>query len=90
MKRITFILIIVVGCILTTVAQTIQTKVIDDGGTGPFKAVAVKEKMMADFLIYRPKDLLHAHARCGALPLLLFGNGGCADTSVDMSRCCQR
>ena len=82
MKRITFILIIVVGCILTTVAQTIQTKVIDDGGTGPFKAVAVKEKTMADFLIYRPKDLLHAHARCGALPLLLFGNGGCADTSV--------
>ena len=47
-----------------------------------FKAIAVQERAMPDFVVYRPKDLLHAQARCGSLPLLLFGNGGCADTSV--------
>ena len=67
-------------------AQPLKTKVIDDGGTGMFKAIAVKEKSMPDFVIYRPKDLLHAHARRGALPVLLFGNGGCADTSIGYER----
>lgn len=64
----------------------VKTRVIDEGGTGIFKAIAVKEKGMEDFVVYRPKDLLHAHARCGALPLLLFGNGGCSDTNVGYER----
>lgn len=72
--------------ILFAVAQPLKTRVIDEGGSGSFKAVAVKEQTMTDFVVYRPKDLLHAHARCGALPLLLFGNGGCSDTSVGYER----
>ncbi|MBQ6064482.1 MAG: alpha/beta fold hydrolase [Prevotella sp.] len=72
--------------LVTTVAQPVKTKTIDEGGTGMFKAIAVKEATMADFVVYRPKDLLHAHARCGALPLLLFGNGGCSNTSVGYER----
>jgi len=72
--------------ITTSTAQPLKTRLIDEGGTGTFKAVAVKEQTMADFVVYRPKDLLHAHARCGALPLLLFGNGGCSDTSVGYER----
>lgn len=73
-------------CMLCTKAQTVRTRVIDEGGTGTFKAVATKETTMPDFVVYRPKDLLHAHARCGALPLLLFGNGGCSDTSAGYER----
>ena len=72
--------------ILYTAAQPLKTRVIDEGGTGTFKALAVKEHRMEDFVVYRPKDLLHVHARCGALPLLLFGNGGCSDTSVGYER----
>ena len=68
--------------LLRAEAQPLKTKVVDEGGTGMFKAIAVKETSMPDFVIYRPKDLLHAHARKGALPVLLFGNGGCADTSI--------
>jgi len=67
-------------------AQPLKTRVVDDGGSGMFKAMAVQEQSMKDFVVYRPKDLLHAHARCGALPLLLFGNGGCSDTSLDYER----
>lgn len=66
--------------------QIVKQKVVDGGGSGIFKAVAVKEKGLPDFVIYRPKDFLHTHARQGALPILMFGNGGCADTSVGYER----
>ena len=79
-------LALMAGSILNTVAQPLRTRVIDDGGTGMFKAIAVKEETMEDFVIYRPKDMLYAHARCGALPVLLFGNGGCSNTSVGYER----
>ena len=66
--------------------QILKQKIVDDGGSGMFKAVAVKEKGLPDFVIYRPKDFLHTHARQGALPILMFGNGGCADTSIGYER----
>ena len=66
--------------------QILKQKVVDDGGSGMFKAIAVKEKGLPDFVIYRPKDFLHTHARQGALPILMFGNGGCADTSIGYER----
>ena len=81
-------LLFALGIVLCTslLAQPLKTKNIDDGGTGMFKAIAVKESGMPDFVIYRPKDLMHAHARCGALPLLMFANGGCMDTSIGYER----
>lgn len=66
--------------------QIVKQKVVDNGGSGMFKAVAVKEKGLPDFVIYRPKDFLHTHARQGALPILVFGNGGCADTNIGYER----
>ncbi|MCR5132306.1 MAG: alpha/beta fold hydrolase [Prevotella sp.] len=83
-KTILFLLL----CLQTsfTFAQPLKTKTIDEGGTGLFKAIAVKEAGLPDFVVYRPKDMMHAHARCGALPLLMFANGGCMDTSVGYER----
>ena len=67
-------------------ARVVQTKTIDDGGSGMFKAIAVKEAEMPDFVVYRPKDLLHAHARKGDLPLLVWANGACLNSSVGYER----
>ena len=85
MKR-TILTMLAPLAITAVMAQPLKTRVIDEGGTGTFKAIAVKEETMKDYVVYRPKDLMHAHARCGALPLLLFGNGGCSDTSVGYER----
>lgn len=85
-KLLSLILFTITSSALTMAAQPAETKIIDNGGSGTFKAIAVKETAMPDFVVYRPKDLLHAHARCGALPVLLFGNGGCADTNVGYER----
>ena len=53
-----------------------QMKVADYGGSGPQKAIAVREKSLTDFVIYRPASIR------GKLPVLVFCNGGCMDTSI--------
>ena len=85
MRQITFTLF---SCLVNMVCygQGIQTKTIDEGGSGPMKAIAVKEAGAEDFVFYRPKDLNLAHATMGALPLLMWANGGCMDTSAGYER----
>ena len=71
-----------------------QLKVPDYGGSGPHKAVAVREKSLTDFVVYRPINLDAAmtvgrpgmwttgKAKKEKLPVLIFCNGGCMDTSI--------
>lgn len=60
-------------------------KTVDEGGSGLFKAIALRENTLAQFVVYRPKDLYWASTRERKLPVLVWGNGGCADTSVGYS-----
>ncbi len=71
-----------------------QMKVPEYGGSGPFKAVAVREKTLPDFVVYRPMNLDAAmnvgqrglfgrgEVKREQLPVLIFCNGGCMDTSI--------
>ena len=60
-----------------------QMKVVEYGGSGPYKAIAVREKSLTDFVVYRPVNMDNAVARNkGKLPVLVFANGGCMDTSI--------
>lgn len=86
MKNFLLLLLLSASVVMAGKAQPMKTKTIDDGGTGMFKAIAVKEAAMPDFVIYRPKDMMHARARCGVMPLLMWANGGCMDTSVGYER----
>ena len=54
--------------------------VIEDGGTGPYKAVALGDDTLAKFTIYRPQHLDNFGSR-QKQPILLWGNGGCANSS---------
>ncbi len=71
-----------------------QMKVPDYGGSGPHKAIAVRERTLPDFVVYRPVNM-QAAMRVGRLgmfatgtpqteklPVLVFCNGGCMDTSI--------
>lgn len=60
----------------------IKKKIIDEGGTGLYKAVACVEKSLPDYVVYRPADLVFAAEKEGKLPVLVFANGGCSDTSI--------
>ena len=64
-------------------ARTLSVKTIEDGGTGPYKAVMTVEEALPGFAVYRPTDLAAAvKAEGRALPIVIFGNGGCAVTSI--------
>ena len=62
-----------------------KQKVIDNGGSGVFNAEAREEKTFTDAVVYKPVDL-KAAAQHGQLPVLVFANGGCNDTSLPHER----
>lgn len=66
--------------------QIVEQKAIDNGGSGMFKAVAVTEKSLPGYVVYRPKDLYWASVREKKLPVFVWGNGGCMDTSAGYER----
>ena len=67
-------------------AQVVKTKIIDNGSSGNYKAVAVTEKSLPDFVVYRPKNINEAVKKEGKLPVLVWANGGCMNSSIHHER----
>lgn len=81
-KLLTFSSLVLLLFSTTLFSQTpVKSKTIEDGGTGPYKAVATGEATLPGHMVYRPADLNAASAN-GKLPVVLFGNGGCANSSA--------
>lgn len=83
MRYLTFLLLAV--C-FNTHAQIERSKIIDEGGSGPFPAFAVRESTLPNFVIYRPQNITQTTQKNGALPVIMFANGGCSDTSLEYER----
>jgi hypothetical protein len=60
-------------------SKEINSRTIEDGGTGPFKAIMAADESLATHTIFRPKDLAAA-ANKSKLPILVWGNGACANS----------
>jgi len=54
-------------------------RTVEDGGTGPFKAVMTSDNTLATHTVFRPKDL-SAFGRKAKLPVIVWGNGACANS----------
>jgi len=54
-------------------------RTVEDGGTGPYKAIMVGDSSLPTHTIFRPKDL-SPFGRRNKLPILAWGNGGCANS----------
>jgi len=59
-------------------AQTNET-VLEEGGSGPYKAVMYEVEGFKEHTVFAPKDLSVFSAK-KALPVLVWGNGGCANS----------
>lgn len=59
-----------------------RMKVIENGGSGKYRAIAVTDRTFSKYTIYRPADLDKAVEKEGPLPVLIFGNGACSDSSL--------
>ena len=67
-------------------AQTKYSQVIENGGTGDYKSVAIGDEGLPTHMIYRPQNLKAYYAENGKIPVLLYANGACVNNSLEMSR----
>jgi dienelactone hydrolase len=59
--------------------STVTSRVVEDGGTGPFKAIMVSESSLPTHTVFKPTDLNTATKK-GKLPVIVWGNGACANS----------
>ncbi len=59
--------------------QSGEIVVIENGGTGPYSAIVTEDAGLPGMTIYRPKDLTPFAGK--KLPVLLWGNGACANST---------
>lgn len=83
-KNISTIAVTILSAFCLCNAQTVKTHVVEDGGTGPFKAEIVADESLPAFTIYRPQNIRDVVAEHGRLPIVLYGNGGCANNNIEM------
>ncbi|MEO8885318.1 MAG: alpha/beta hydrolase [Mucilaginibacter sp.] len=55
------------------------SRTIEDGGTGPYKALMIQESSLPTHTVFRPKDL-SAFSTKNKLPIIAWGNGACANS----------
>ena len=60
-------------------AQAAKVKTVEDGGTGPYKAVMKEEPTLVEHTVFVPKNLKPFGPQ-KLLPVLVWGNGACANS----------
>ena len=64
---------------LVNAQEAPKSRIIEDGGTGPYKVVMTEVPGLAEHTVFTPQDL----SKFGGgtlLPVLVWGNGGCANS----------
>ena len=77
-KKLFVTLTLAFGMCASMFAQTNET-VLEEGGTGPYKAVMYEVEGFKEHTVFAPKDLSVFNEK-KALPVLVWGNGGCANS----------
>lgn len=55
------------------------SRTVEDGGTGPYKAIMATDSTLDTHTIFRPKDL-GVFGQSNKLPIIAWGNGACANS----------
>ena len=69
----------VLGCKAQVKETYTDNRVVEDGGTGPYKAIMVTEPSLEAHTIFRPADLSKFDKK-NPLPILVWGNGACTNS----------
>ena len=56
-----------------------NSRILEEGGTGPYKAIMMEEASLSTHTVFRPQDL-SKFGNGNLLPVLVWGNGGCANS----------
>lgn len=63
-----------------TVSNETETLTVEDGGTGPMKAVMAQDGSLPTHTIFRPQDMNAIGKSEKPLPIVAWGNGACANS----------
>lgn len=75
-----YIPILLAVCLSVTMAFSQQTvRTVEDGGTGPYKAIMYTDKSLPTHTLFCPKDLT-LNGTAEHLPVIVWGNGACANS----------
>ena len=66
----------------TAVPVGLKQRVIEDGGTGVYKAIMKEESTLPEHTIFVPQDLTQFNSN-KLLPVLVWGNGACANSPFE-------
>lgn len=78
MKKILFSLCMLCLSVLAS-AQPVKSRIVEDGGTGRYKAVMTEVAGLPEHTVFQPQDLSVFDAQ-HPLPVLVWGNGACANS----------
>ncbi len=56
-----------------------NSRIVEEGGSGPYKAIMMEEASLTTHTIFRPQDL-SKFGKNNLLPVVVWGNGGCANS----------
>ena len=76
------LLLISMMCLSMSMTAQPKSRVIEDGGTGPYKIVMTEAEGLPEHTVFVPQDLsvFNAHH---PLPVLVWGNGACANSPFE-------
>jgi hypothetical protein len=78
--RVLFLLVVLAAVFANQItAQESASRIVEDGGTGEYKAIMISEPSLATHTVFRPQDL-SAFVKKNKLPVIAWGNGACANS----------
>ena len=76
------LLLISMMCLSLSMTAQPKSRVIEDGGTGPYKIVMTEAEGLPEHTVFVPQDLNVFNAQ-HPLPVLVWGNGACANSPFE-------
>lgn len=72
--------VLLAACVSGPVApETVTSKIVEDGGTGPYKALMFEAPSFEAHTVFAPQDLTPFNKK-NPLPVLVWGNGACTNS----------
>ena len=75
-------LLFAAAAVMALVSMPVQaqnSRIVEEGGSGPYKAIMMEEASLTTHTIFRPQDLSKFDKK-NLLPIIVWGNGGCANS----------
>ena len=79
MRKVLFLAAVAVAALIVAPVWAQNSRIVEEGGSGPYKAIMMEEASLATHTIFRPQDI-SMFGEGNLLPVLVWGNGGCANS----------